>query len=285
MIRAFRLSVGTVSLITILGAMGTNGYAFGHSEEPQGSIIRDQIVDLAKNSSCAKVRWKDRGASPAGYVPGMALTFGRSLCRLKGLGADAGPAQIMARTKSGAQRSDALAWFNPEFERLNIKTRSSSAETLKAVYTLATGLGMRESTGRHTIGFDVSVRAQTSKTAEAGLFQTSYNSLAFSKELRKLYQEYLSSQNRCFLETFTEGVLDCPQKIIGTGDGAKFQRLSKQCPAFTAESVAVMLRLGRKHYGPINRKEAEIKTACMDLYDSVESLIERDPESACQDLR
>jgi hypothetical protein len=41
------------------------------------------------------------------------------------------------------------------------------------------------------------------------------------------------------------------------GPGLAYQNLAKAKPAFAVECAALGLRLIRKHWGPINRKEAE----------------------------
>ncbi len=43
----------------------------------------------------------------------------------------------------------------------------------------------------------------------------------------------------------------------------------------------VMLRVLRQHYGPINRKEAEITTACAGMLDQVEALVSDNSSEVC----
>jgi hypothetical protein len=83
------------------------------------------------------------------------------------------------------------------------------------------------------------------------------------------------------LNTFKEGVSCRAQSILGSGEGATYQRFSKECPAFAAEYAMVMLRVLRQHYGPINRREAEITTACAGMLDQVESLVLANTSEVC----
>ena len=55
---------------------------------------------------------------------------------------------------------------------------------------------------------------------------------------------------------------------FGSGDGAKYQFLSKFAPAFHAFVTAVGLRYlggGEGHWGPIRRREVEILAAANDM--------------------
>jgi hypothetical protein len=63
---------------------------------------------------------------------------------------------------------------------------------------------------------------------------------------------------------------------FGSGDGEEFQRLSKACLA--AEFAAVGLRHFRKHWGPINRREAELRPECDAMLREVQTLVDASPE-------
>jgi hypothetical protein len=67
-----------------------------------------------------------------------------------------------------------------------------------------------------------------------------------------------------------EGVRDKNKKVIGSGEGAHFQTLTKACPAFATEYVQVMLRSDLPHFGPIKRKEAELFSGCEAMLKEVE---------------
>lgn len=159
-------------------------------------------------------------------------------------------------------------------------------EPLRALYTLGIGLGMRETSGTYCEGWDKAAgSARPSSAGEAGPFQTSYDSMALSPELSKLYTEYKSaSSEHCFLDVFKEGASCNSNSILGTGPGADYQIFNKTCLAFATEYAMTMLRIARTHYGPINRMEAEVVPACEQLLKEVEDVVMSDIENACQDI-
>lgn len=248
-----------------------------------GSQIVSKILTVAGNSSCASYSWKDRGRAPKGYIKGIALSYARSLCRLDDNRADRRtPASLMARAATGNTSKDALAHYRSTFDSKGLVTTRSGEDTLRSLYTLAVGFGMRESSGKYCEGYDVAAGTnRSSSEAEAGLFQTSYNSISASAELKKLYNEYSANKNRCQLNVYKEGVTCKARAILGSGAGAAYQKLSKECPAFATEYAMVMLRVLRKHYGPINRKEAEVTSACANMLDQVENLVLSKPSEVC----
>ena len=113
-------------------------------------------------------------------------------------------------------------------------------------------------------------------TAEAGLFQTSYNARTTSPLMPQLFERY-SANPSGFREIFEEDVRcsDADLENFGGGKGREFQRLSKACPAFAAEFTAVGLRNRRKHWGPINRKAAEIRPECDAMLVQVQNVVDK----------
>ncbi len=256
------------------------------SSSVETSQVVNQILTIINNSSCAANNWRDRGRAPKGYVRGMGLTFARSLCRLDEPQTDRrSPASLMSKAATSDTSRDALAHYKSTFNSLNLPISQSGADTLRSLYTLGIGFGMRESSGKYCQGWDVAAGSnRPSSQAEAGLFQTSYNSISASTELKKLYAEYNADTSRCYPFTFKEGVSCTPRSILGTGEGAVYQRLNKECPAFAAEYAMVMLRVARAHYGPINRKEAEIKTICNSMLEQIQNVVESGGSAACDEI-
>ncbi len=239
--------------------------------ETSGFYI-DQIKTIAGNSSCASYSWVGRSKAPSGYIKGMALTYARSYCRYKTtMAAPTALAVILSRAP-GSATTDALAHYSSNFSSL-----VAGEDTVRSLYTLGIGLGMRESSGKYCEGRDMSASNTSANTAEAGIFQTSYDSIGASSELSKLYAEYKADISKCFLDTFKVGVSSCPNSsIAGTGAGADYQAFNKSCPAFAAEYAMVMLRVRRNHYGPINRKEAEVNSSCNQMLSAVQAFIDND---------
>lgn len=242
----------------------------------------DQIKQIASNSSCMTYSWKNRGRAPSGYIKGMALSYARSLCRAKektSLGL------LLSAANTGNTSKDAIAYYASIFNNIPIGVKSQGGETLRALYTLGIGLGMRESSGVFCEGWDRSAgSSRPSSAGEAGLFQTSYDSIGSSPELTKLYSEYKASTQRCMLDVFKVGASCSSLSNLGTGAGADFQTALKACPAFATEYAMTTLRVLKSHYGPIIRKEAEVVPACNNMLKSVQDLIDNDPY-ACDDLK
>lgn len=242
------------------------------------------IKDIAAKSSCAQVSWADRGRAPVGYIKGMALSYARSLCRIKATPTEPA-AGILKSASSGNARKDVLAHYSDILTSAGLRINVAGDEPLHATYTIGMGLGMRESSGRYCEGWDTAAGSdRTSAEAEAGLFQASYNSMSASTELRKLYDEYKADENRCLLNTFKENVSCKAQSILGTGPGADYQVFVKKCPAFATEYTMTLIRILRAHFGPLNRRTAQVIPACDSMLKQVQQLVERDVESACAEL-
>lgn len=229
-----------------------------------------KITQIAAGCSCVSYEWKNRGRAPIGYIKGAALTYAESYFELRMQPTNA--VRIMSGNISETSK-DALAYYNLK--------AGTEVERLRSVFTLALGLGMRESSGNVTEGRDESVPAKkaTEDNAEAGLFQVSYDSFGVSSEFPALFAKYKSNAERCRLSVFMEGAKDRKKPLVGGGKGAEFQKFTKQCPAFASEYVAIMLRLNRRHFGPINRKEAEYLESAEKMFEQIESIVDAEVNS------
>jgi hypothetical protein len=232
----------------------------------------DPILEIASTSDIARFNWKDRGPARAGYIKGMALIYARVFCKLK---AGDAAATEMAKAKTEDNHRDALAWYGQKFTDAGFSNAVAGADTLRHLFVLLIGLGMRESSGRYCEGRDRSASNTTAESAEAGMFQTSFNARTASPLLPVLFASY-STHPSGFVEIFREGVPCKPKDLenFGTGPGMEFQRLSKECPAFAAEFAAVGLRNIRTHWGPINRHEAEIRPECDTMLRAVQNAVD-----------
>jgi hypothetical protein len=231
-----------------------------------------QLTALAAQSDIAKYQWKDRGRAPAGYIKGMAVAYARAYLKLKA--GDAAAAE-MAKADTSDGGHDAISWFSDVFQSAGMDNSADGIDTLRHLFVLLTGLGMRESSGKYCEGRDTSASNMTADTAEAGLFQTSFNARSASPLMPQLFQQYAGSTD--LLDIFKESVSCSSANLanFGSGDGAEYQRLTKACPAFAVEFSAVGLRNIRKHWGPINLKKAEVRTECDDLLQQVQSTVDQ----------
>jgi N-acetylmuramoyl-L-alanine amidase len=237
---------------------------------PQEAV--DRICNLAASSDLAFYKWKNRGRAPLGYIKGMAVVFGAVHSKWK---AGDHAAAAMAAASISANSADALSWYHARFEVAGMSNDVPGRDTLRHLFVLLIGLGMRESSGRYCEGRDTSADNTTADTAEAGLFQMSWNAHSASPLIRQLFDSYSNNPDG-FLSIFQEGV-SCSHGDFanyGDGDGAAFQQLCKSCPAFAAESAAVGLRVLRSHWGPIKSRAAEIREEADTLLQQVQSMVD-----------
>jgi hypothetical protein len=246
--------------------------------EPYSEEDQMEISNIAFSSEIADYSWKDRGKAPIGYVLGMALAFAQTYRKLKA-GHPAAVEMSKARTSSD---KDVLNIYRSQFDQLGMSNEEDGVDTLRHLYAFMLGSGMRESSGRYCEGRDLSADNVQSDTAEAGLFQTSYNAhSASSPEFDDLMDEYSDPANEaiCYVEHFDDDV-SCSSdewSCYGSATGYQFQKLCKSCPAFAVETHALTLRNLANHYGPVIRGEVELKAAAEDMFRQVQDYIENAP--------
>jgi hypothetical protein len=238
---------------------------------PQQTL--DRICQFAAAAAITRYNWSDRGRAPLGYVKGMAVVYGTAYSKLR----DGDPAACATAAAATTGRdTDALSWYQDRFNELGMSNAVAGADTLRHLYILLMGLGMRESSGRYCEGRDLSESNTTADTAEAGLFQMSWNTHSSSPFIPQLFAQY-SQKPQGFLSIFQEGVT-CGHKGFvnyGEGDGASFQQLCKSCPAFAVEAAAIGLRVLRPHWGPLNNHAAEVRPEADDLLKGVQAIVDQ----------
>lgn len=252
---------------------------------PYVSSREQAIKDIIEGSSCAGETWGNRGEAPLGYLHGMGLSFARSLCRLEMSQDQSGAIRIMSEADRNDPSGDVFSWYRKIFSALKLPTHESGAASLRSLYTLGLGLGMRESSGKYCEGWDRSAgHHRSSSQAEAGLFQVSYDSIGVAGELERLYSEFRSQPQNCDLRTFQKEVVCKNSDTLGSGAGASFQKFVKSCPAFAVEYAMTLVRLVRTHFGPINRREAQIKPTCHYMFQQIQDYVNYDLANVCRDL-
>jgi N-acetylmuramoyl-L-alanine amidase len=240
---------------------------------PQPVGGEETIKKIASNSAIAKYNWRDRGIAPPGYTKGFALAWAQVYQRY--LIGDA-VALEMAKANTHNDDKDVLAWYNSNFAALGMSNDVEGMDTLRHLFALLMGLGMRESSGRHCEGRDQSASNVTSDTAEAGLYQTSYNAHTCTPRFDEVMSAYGNHVHKGYLDVFREGVYcnSSSWASYGSGKGRTFQDMCKEQPAFAVETCALTLRNLRQHYGPINRKEAELRHEADDMLHAVQHQVE-----------
>lgn len=227
------------------------------------NVELDRVV---KQSDCVDYKWKQRGRAPSGYIKGMAMLYGKAYAEHL---SSAGPF-VRAMIQPLMKEEDVLVRYRPNMERDGVDPNNPS-DRLRALFTIAIGQGMRESSGNTTEGRDMSVRKPTAAGAEAGLFQQSFDSFRRSPLFIPLLEKYEKNDRECLLSVFLEGL---PRRIerpvYGTGKPAAFQSLTRACPAFATEYALILFRLNMKHFGPLKRQEAEYHTGCSAMLRKIE---------------
>ncbi|HEX8521111.1 MAG TPA: hypothetical protein VF669_02570 [Tepidisphaeraceae bacterium] len=232
-----------------------------------------RISKLASSSPIADYDWRNRGKAPPGYIKGMALSYAKIY---HDLSTGDAYATEMAKPMTTDESKDALKHYEEIFQQAGMDNTKAGIDTLRHLFVLMLGLGMRESSGRYCEGRDRSAHNTSAVTAEAGLFQTSFNARSANALMPKLFKVFMAKPTPSYIDIFKEGVR-CREKDLenyGTGEGRDFQKLSKACPFFALQFAAIGLRNIRKHWGPINRREAEIKPDADAMYRDVEKLVD-----------
>jgi uncharacterized protein (TIGR02594 family) len=229
------------------------------------------IIDLVGKSPLVNYSWKDRGKAPRAYLNGMANAFGVAVLELEeGL-----PRAVeMAQAQRPDDQTDALTWYRSEFAAKGMDNSTAGYDTLRHLFVMMIGLGMRESSGKYYEGRDTTASNTSSETCEAGLFQTSWNIRSCSSNIVPLLTEYWEDPNG-FLPSFQQGLSPTAAGLgsFGSGDGARYQFLAKFSPSFAAFVTGIGMRKLRKHWGPINRKEVEINKDADTLLSAVQALV------------
>jgi hypothetical protein len=244
--------------------------ADGEDGLPEGMKVL--IADVAHTSAINRFEWDDRGNSPPGYIAGMGMSFALALTWLL----DRSPIGVEMAKAAGDSDDDALALYEDEFDSIDMDVDSAGPETLRALFVLLIGLGMRESSGRYCEGRDRDATNTSSDTCEAGLFQTSFNIASASPHIPALLEDYWADPQG-FLEVFDVDVnpsasdLEC----CGTSgsDGVRYQWLAKYSPAFATMVTALGLRHRRSHWGPIGRMEVEVVGEANEFLTAVQRLV------------
>lgn len=231
----------------------------------------NDIDRIVSSSKLQQVNWHERGIAPPGYLKGMARMYATMLRKLQ---AGDRAAVEMARQDKDDLRDDALTWYRTRFNAAGMRNDAAGIDTLRHLFVLMIGLGMRESSGRYCEGRDRSAHNVTATTAEAGLFQMSWDASSSTAILGRLLEAYQGSEPG-LADVFKEGVhcSDSDFQVYGTGDGAVFQKVAKNKPAFAVEAAGVGLRNIRTHWGPINRREVELRPEADEMLKQVEKSI------------
>jgi uncharacterized protein (TIGR02594 family) len=236
--------------------------------------LAQDIIDLAMHHPVMDINWQDRGKAPNGYLAGLGQVYASVMYDRDYFSA----LVVMAEPPTCKNPdTDALDWYAAELNAANlIATDNIHTDTLRRLFVLLIGLGMRESSGRYCEGRDMSADNVSADTAEAGMFQTSWNIKTCDASIPPLLEMYIADPNG-FNDTFTWGVNPDSNDLdnFGSGAGCQYQFLAKYAPAFHAIVTAVGLRKRRQHWGPINRREVEVRKEVDGYLRDIELLMQK----------
>lgn len=232
----------------------------------------DAIVARAAASDLARYQWPGKGRAPIGYIKGTAVVYG--LDYLKLLMGDPVAKAMVARVEG---HHDIFDRYKAHFDAAGMPNDGvSDVDRLRHLHVVLIGLGIRESSGGEDIGQDRSApENRTAEKAEAGPWQQSWDLRSTNPLIPKLFAEYASNP-KLFADIFREGVHLSSDAFTnyGSGDGERFQALTKSCPAFAAEVAAIGLRTSCTHWGPINNEKVELRPEADALLKEVQALVD-----------
>jgi peptidoglycan hydrolase-like protein with peptidoglycan-binding domain len=266
---------GTTALPPTPPAAGTTT---SDASSAQPTRCEQEVVSLVLSSPLMRYHWPGRRVAYAGYLKGMGLTFARVYCKFK---ASDPSALLMASADSGNASIDALTVYRKEFRALAMDNSVSGPDTLRHLFVLLIGLGMRESSGRYCEPKDASSKDNEPRNAPSGAFQISYSSGVGSQDktfapLRNLYNQLKTLPYSGYRHVFEEGVPCKSWELsnFGTGAVGQFREFCVMQPALCAELVAVGLRMRRKHWGPINELTVELNADCDALLARIQAAVD-----------
>ena len=236
------------------------------------------ILEFVDAAAIRRYSWHDDQAetppatAPRGYLLGMAVGFAHLYHRL---GSDVDVQAMAAPVHLDRSTTDALAYYADRFKAVGMPLNDDPRDILRHLFVLLTGLGMRESTGRYCLGRDQQANNVDSDTAEAGLFQVSYNLVRDKGRYDALRARYRDST--ALRKVFSLGVACADKHAENWGtdpDGIAFQQLTKQCPAFAIEIAALGLRHRRQHWGPINERKAHLASEWDQVLQHVQDIVD-----------
>ena len=227
------------------------------TELKQTNIDYQKVITKSSGHKCYLESYKkQRGKAPKKLVEGLIANFTQEVCSSSGA----------SSATLGNPKKDALAYYR-------------SPAKIENLYALMIGSGMQESSGGYDCGQDSSApENRTGPRAEAGIFQTSYDSITKSDELEKLYEDTKTGNVACFSNLYMSCTDKDKLKNWGEGEGVNFQALTKSCQGFATKYHSIMLRVNRTHYGPINAKNAEMMASCIEMFSGLKDYISANKE-------
>jgi hypothetical protein len=256
---------------------------------------REQIIKLAMGSKCQAYKWKDRGNTVEGYLPGMMLVYADML-----LNPDREDVKIMSAARqlpeSAWDKTDVLSWYNSNFKALGLNNDTTGRDTLRNTFTILVGLGPRESNGKYCAGRDASMDFTHEDSAEAGTMQGSHGSFRVARAFLNARREfYKANPQLCYKDVFGKNLKhwsSSKKRYLNEAEycatqaklwgkegtpGWTWQEQVKSCPAMGIEHGGILLRKtggSKGEFGPNRNKATEINMDCRALLIEVEKIVD-----------
>jgi peptidoglycan hydrolase-like protein with peptidoglycan-binding domain len=229
----------------------------GNSGLAQAQI--NSIIEIADASEISSHDWGGRGTAPTGYTAGVALCFALAATWL----AENDPVAMTMAQAARNNSEDALTWYHQEFAHLGMDNSEDGIDTLRHLFALMLGLALRESSGKYCEGRDLSADNVSADTAEAGMFQTSGISARVSPRIPAAAAEvlgqsewlpdYVPARQPSRLQRSWQLRLGRRREV-----SVSFQ-VRASVPRLCDRHRHALSRWPEGHWGPLRRKEAELR--------------------------
>lgn len=240
-------------------------------------VIKNVVNFAKENAKClaSNIPGRGRVESAPGAFYGLTVTMARSVCRTA-----LDPIK-QAMMNGVSTNKDVFRYYGLD--------RSSEKNTMVNLYGLLLAHVFQETSGKFWEGVDITNQSSNkANTAEAGLCQTSNNIHNFRsgrEGMKAVVAQYDANRDLCLTDVFSEGMsVRTGRAVIGEGEGARFQRLMRSCPAAALEHCAIAVRHVRHHYGPLNRKTSQALPACKSTFEKVYEYTKENRDSVCPQL-
>ncbi|MGV2387762.1 MAG UNVERIFIED_CONTAM: hypothetical protein LVR29_03695 [Microcystis novacekii LVE1205-3] len=167
--------------------------------------------------------------------------------------------------------------MHQRFGDLGMNNSVAGVDTLRHLFVLLIGLrNARKFRKTHCEGRDRSASNTTAETAEAGLFQTSYNARHAHTLLPQLFEQYLANSSG-FIEIFEKGVTCPPQdwENYERGERERISTLVQNLSNFCHRICRYWLKKSTENIGQINHLEAEIRPEADALLQEVQKIVDQ----------
>ena len=229
----------------------------------------------------------NQGKAPLGPYKFMGILHAQMILELE----DKDPTTLFIADRASTDRAhDFLAFYSQRFNAIGLANGVPGRLVLRHMLNGAMGLAGPESGWAPGCGVDLNNKTSQREPngAEAGPYQTSYDSHTASAILVKLFTKYraICDENPKYgwLDVWSEGCRHITIHNLGGEPTAAFQNLSKICPVFATKYAMALMRLrggggADHHYGTIFRGLVGLNPYFDDMLLKVEAIVDANPNA------